>query len=277
MKPLVSYYGGKQRMIKNLLPLIPEHKIYVEPFCGGASLFFSKPKEKVSNIGHYIEVLNDTNKDLIHLYYVAQSHPKEFLEYLERFPYSEYWHNYFKKNKNIKHPIKRAVGIYIRIMSSFSKIMDSGFAFGKKSKHHAQSYLNRIERLPEIIDRLKGIYIFCRDAINIIDRFDSEDTFFYCDPPYPNTAQGHYKGYTQKDFENLIEILSQSKGSFLLSGYENDAVPKDWERFEFNVVNTSSNTSKGGHRERRTEVVWRKVNQKKESHQYELFKKVLIA
>lgn len=32
IKTPISYYGGKQSMIKDIIPLIPKHNIYVEPF-----------------------------------------------------------------------------------------------------------------------------------------------------------------------------------------------------------------------------------------------------
>ena len=32
MKTPISYYGGKQNMLKELLPLIPPHKTYIEPY-----------------------------------------------------------------------------------------------------------------------------------------------------------------------------------------------------------------------------------------------------
>jgi DNA adenine methylase len=55
MKTPISYYGGKQKMIPHILPLIPEHKIYVEPFFGGGAIFFAKEPSK-------IEVINDIDK-----------------------------------------------------------------------------------------------------------------------------------------------------------------------------------------------------------------------
>ena len=61
MKPALVYYGGKQNMLTYILPRVPKHKCYVEPFCGGATVFFAK--NKCAN-----EVLNDTNDNLINFY-----------------------------------------------------------------------------------------------------------------------------------------------------------------------------------------------------------------
>jgi DNA adenine methylase len=54
MKTPITYYGGKQTLLKYLLPLIPQHKMYCEPFFGGGAVFFAKPKSEV-------EVINDIN------------------------------------------------------------------------------------------------------------------------------------------------------------------------------------------------------------------------
>lgn len=235
-------------MLKNILPLIPEHHCYVEPFCGGASLFFAKEPSKV-------EIINDINNEIIFLYQVAKKYPQEFLNKLEEYQYSEYWHQYFKKNKNIENEIERAVGIYIRIQWSFAKVMDKGFAFSKKV-NQASRHENKLESLHITLERLKNVTIMKRDAKEIIELFDSEDTFFYCDPPYPNTDQGNYKGYTQQDFDDLINVLLGCKGSFILSCYENEAVPKHWKKYEFETVNYSSKII----REKRKEILWVKNN-----------------
>ena len=63
LKTPISYYGGKQRLVKTILPNFPTHTLYAEPFCGGAALFFAKEASE-------IEVLNDTNSELINFYRV---------------------------------------------------------------------------------------------------------------------------------------------------------------------------------------------------------------
>lgn len=70
MKPAFPYYGGKQRIASKITELIPKHTVYVEPFAGGAAVFFKKPWPDVSNTGHYREVLNDTNGDVVNFFRV---------------------------------------------------------------------------------------------------------------------------------------------------------------------------------------------------------------
>ncbi len=38
----IAYYGGKQQMLRHILPLIPRHQIYVEPFFGGGAVYWAK-------------------------------------------------------------------------------------------------------------------------------------------------------------------------------------------------------------------------------------------
>ena len=45
-KPIIPWIGGKRRLARHILPLFPAHTCYVEPFCGAAALFFSKPPAK---------------------------------------------------------------------------------------------------------------------------------------------------------------------------------------------------------------------------------------
>ena len=66
MKPPISYYGGKQNLADKIISIIPPHNLYCEPFVGGAAVFFNKPQSNV-------EVINDTNKELVNFYRVIQN------------------------------------------------------------------------------------------------------------------------------------------------------------------------------------------------------------
>ena len=65
MKTPITYYGGKQSMLSIILPMIPEHNLYCEPFFGDGAVFFTKEPSK-------IEVINDTNREVVNFYRVAQ-------------------------------------------------------------------------------------------------------------------------------------------------------------------------------------------------------------
>jgi DNA adenine methylase len=71
-------------------------------------------------------------------------------------------------------------------------------------------------------DRLNTTQIESNDAINVIERYDSVDSFFYIDPPYFNSNMAHYAGYTKFNYEILLNKLSKIKGKFLLSSYPSD-------------------------------------------------------
>ena len=70
-KTPISYYGGKQNLVKRILPIIPEHSLYCEPFVGGGAVFWAK---QASNV----EVINDTNRELINFYEICQNELNSF-------------------------------------------------------------------------------------------------------------------------------------------------------------------------------------------------------
>jgi DNA adenine methylase len=95
-------------------------------------------------------------------------------------------------------------------------------------------------------DRLRRAQIENRDALRIIKSRDVPDGFFYLDPPYVGADQGHYDGYTQEDFDRLLETLETLKGKFLLSSYRNKALTvvakrNGWHTIEIKMVSSMTN------------------------------------
>jgi len=273
MRPAFSYYGGKQRMIPNLLPLIPKHTVYVEPFAGGASLFFAKPKPLVRNTHHYREVLNDIDSRIVNFFAMLRDKPDELIRACALTPYSRRAYQQAADDPDLD-PIERARRWYVDIEQSFANLSRVGWGFGMVTRNDPATFVNGIKDLEACAKRLQGIYIECDDAIKVIKRWDSPQTLFYCDPPYPGTNQGHYKGYTLDDLTRLIETLNHCEGSFLLSNYDQKNIPKHWERFEFQAHCSASGQGKTGpNRDKsraatveelgdrtRTEIVWRRFN-----------------
>lgn len=66
LKTPITYYGGKQKLVSTILPLIPAHELYAEPFVGGGAIFWAKEPSNV-------EVINDTNRELINFYEMCKN------------------------------------------------------------------------------------------------------------------------------------------------------------------------------------------------------------
>lgn len=107
----------------------------------------------------------------------------------------------------------------------------------------------------DIARRLEHVQIECADACYIINSRDSYDSFFYCDPPYINTCQGHYDGYTETDYENLLITLANIEGKFLLSSFPTDILEHYVKKYGWYQRQYEMNNSASGSRKRKIEVL----------------------
>lgn len=251
MKPLLSYYGGKQRLAPTIISLMPHFKSYIEPFCGGAAVFFALPEDKKR-----VEVLNDKDERIVTLYRVAKTKTDALIEMIDGTPYSRSCH---KRASNIwdgkqeATDLEVAWAVYVTIMQGFGNKAAHGWGYSKEKKL-AQFYTMMKSRLKEQINRLDNAYIECDDALRVIARWDSEDAFFYLDPPYPETDCGHYEGYSLNDYKTLIDLLATIKGKFLLSNYHQAVtIPEKWIQIEKSLLCSVTNTVEK--RGKRTEVI----------------------
>ena len=263
MKPLISYYGGKQRIASKIVGYISQipHTVYVEPFGGGASVLFAKPRREVTNGGHYREVINDTSDILISLYRCAIECPDELALKLEATLYSQSDHARAKvicKNLLEYSQIEIAWAYFVNVNCSFGHIINTGWGIGVRSENWSQTWQNRITSLKDKLERLQSVHVSCEDALRCIDKWDSSHSLLYCDPPYPGTNQGPYEGYTTEDWIALCDKLDNIKGSYILSNYPQDYQPKSaQQRIEISAVMSASNgKTRKDTDTKRTEILW---------------------
>src|ERR1035437_120105 len=219
----ISYYGGKSTLIPELIKLIPPHVQYVEPFCGSCALFFSKPPSQV-------EVINDYDNRVTNFWFCLQNHFEELQKLIKQTLHSEEAHKraaIILKNgiitpEGVINPVECAWAFWVRCNMSFGSQMFTGFAFGNDNSCELKCLNKKLQFDKRLYKRMNLVQIFCRDALEVVKLKDGTDTFIYCDPPYYNSDCGHYKGYTQQDFENLLSFLSTCKSKFLLSSYPSD-------------------------------------------------------
>ena len=250
-------------MASKIVKLIPPHLMYVEPFFGGGAVMFAKGKPTVTNNDYYHEIINDKDERLINFYRCFQSNFGELMQKICFTPHSE---SEYQKAKAILQgkieadDITKAWAYFINIQQSFSNNLNGGWARTKNtpSRNQAAVWKNQMDKLYDLFDRFSEVSICCDDALKVINQRDSENTLFYCDPPYPNTEQGHYSGYSLKDFQELVDLLSTIKGKFLLSNYNQPEIlfPDNWQKVEIKA--SCSSASKNN--KERTEVLWANYN-----------------
>ena len=218
-KPPLVYYGGKTTIIKYLLTIIPEHRTYVEPFCGGASLYWGKEPSQD-------EVLNDRNMNIYCFYKILKTQPLGLAKRVEIMLQHE---GYFKKCKDrLKNDpnlteLDRAEIFFFLTVFSFNN-MGTDFKAAPEDNDHKMIKVDQmVENFEYYANRLHDTAIWQRDVLKVITSMDKEDTFFYLDPPYIDARYGGFYGdYTETDYENLLVSLKDIQGKFLLSSYPTD-------------------------------------------------------
>jgi DNA adenine methylase len=227
MKTPITYYGGKQNLISEILPMIPKHTQYVEPFCGGASVFWSKRKSE-----H--EVINDTNQAVFNFWYVCKNDFENLKFKIDRTLHSEDEYLSAKEilNNEITDRTLYAWAFWTSITLRFSNKRNGGYGFSNDGRQSRNTTKKREGFESFIYERIKDVEIFNRDAIELILLKDSPETFMYFDPPYPDTHLAHYKN-TEEVFFRLIEILPTLKCKWMLSSYPNESLLESREKYKW--------------------------------------------
>jgi DNA adenine methylase len=172
-QPIIPWIGGKRRLAKHILPLFPDHHTYVEPFAGGAAMFFLKRPSEV-------EVLNDCNNDLITLYRVLQHHLEEFYKQFKWAIVSRQMFEWLKitPSETLTDIQKAARFYYLQKMSFGGKV--AGQTFGTATTDAPRLNLLRMEEdLSQAHLRLARCYIERLDWMKCITKYDRPQTLFF--------------------------------------------------------------------------------------------------
>lgn len=208
----IAWVGGKSKLTADIIPLIPEHRGYVEVFAGAAWLLFRKPPSKA-------EVINDINGDLITFYRVIKHHRAAFVEAFNDVLTSRAEYDRFLATPaEVLTDIQRAVRFYYVLRNTFgAKVTDSSFVVSSQRPPRINPE-QLDEEIREASDRLKRVYIEHLPYHKLIPRLDRPDVFFYLDPPYWDCEDVYGKGlFGKDDFTLLRNLLAKAKGKWLMS------------------------------------------------------------
>ena len=251
MKTPITYYGGKQTLLKYLLPLIPQHRMYCEPFFGGGAVFFAKRKSDV-------EVINDINGEVINFYKVIKTKFSELQKEIQSTLHSR---ELYKKAMEIyKNPekysdVKRAWALWTATNQGFAGMIGS-WGFGKDDSKEAALANKRDAFTKDYEQRLTKVQVESNNAIKVINRCDDKETFIYADPPYIGSDQGHYKGYSESDYRELLDTLAKVKGKFLLSSYPSKILTSYINKYKWKVQKITKSIAVTKHTDKlKTEMI----------------------
>lgn len=232
MRTPITYYGGKQLLANTIIAMMPTHRVYCEPYFGGAAVFFAKGKSPC-------EVINDIDDRIVTFYDVCQDETlfnrlqkkiqntlnaeREFLRA------DKVWRN----PKTARDSVELAWSVWLLCNMGYGGSPQGGWKWdnGTSGSHSGvvmENYRNQFTY--KVHERLKLVQISCRDAIKVIRQRDTEDTFFFLDPPYPGCVQKHYSGFNFEHFKVLLETLSSVRGKFILCNFSSDMLEEYVQR-----------------------------------------------
>ena len=237
MNAILKYPGAKWRIAEWIIENMIEHHSYVEPYFGSGAVFFNK---QASNI----ETINDLDGEVVNFFEVIRDMPEKLAAKIYMTPYSRaVYENVYKEPCNYNQSkLDRALRFCIKINMSHGFRCNSKVGWKNDIQGREAAYtLKSWNKIPDLImkaaARLKEVQIEQRPAIEVIRRFNSPKCLIYCDPPYLLKTRNSSKQYnfemSDKDHEDLLNTVLESKSKIIISGYEsdlyNDAL-KNWRK-----------------------------------------------
>jgi DNA adenine methylase len=268
-RPPLRYHGGKWRMADKIIPLLPQHSTYAEPFGGGASILLRKSRSKN-------EIYNDLDGDIVNVFRVMQNPvlAQDLRDKLYYTPFSraELEQAWIEVEND---PVEQARRCLIRSHMGFGS---AGATKGRTGFRGFDCYENSYsapakqwselpQYLNQYIDRLRQVVLENSCAFKVIEKTNFLTTLLYVDPPYMietrssmKSGQSYYRHeMSNNDHEKLLKTLNESNHMVVLSGYRSELymdMLKDWNLLEFEA--RASRGHKGT--VNRTECIWIKPN-----------------
>lgn len=236
MKAVMKYPGSKWSIAKWIVSFFPEHHSYVEAFFGSGAVLFNKPRSN-------IETVNDLDGNVVNLFEWIKRDP-------EKLAHEIYWTPYARQiyeDAFVMEPedsLQQAVNFYIRLnmghgfRTTGERVGWKNDVQGRERAYAAIDWVDLPNKVLQAAERLRGVQIENRPALELIERFNFENVLIYCDPPYMLETR-HGKQYCcemdDNAHEELLKVLLQHRGPVLISGYDTELYRDmlgTWERRE---------------------------------------------
>lgn len=245
-RPVLRYHGGKWKLAPWIISHFPPHRAYTETFGGAASVLMRKPRS-------YAEIYNDVWGVVCNVFRVLRD-PQQAEElrrqlYLTPFAREEYEATGDSELQQINDPIEMARRTILRSFAGFgSAATNADFATGFRVNSNrsgttpAHDWAHFPACIPAFVERLRGVVIENRPAIDVLQQHDGKETLHYVDPPYPHSTRNMHRGnaayaheMSDDDHRKLAGVLRELSGYVILSGYRcelYDELYDDWQRID---------------------------------------------
>ena len=251
MRAILNYPGAKWGMAEQIVSLMPPHRSYLEPFFGSGAVLFNKPPSA-------IETVNDIDGDITNFFMVLREQTDRLIEAISLTPYARDVFDDAHENRGTD-DFDRAYRFAIRnrMGHGFKTYEKTGFkmdVYGRERSYCVGTWNKMPDMLAQAAERLKGVQIENRDALDLIKRFNYQNVLVYADPPYLLSTRGgkqYRHEMNEQDHLNLLAVLRDFKGSVMLSGYPSEMYDRElrgWQKITKRSYNQNSDP--------RTEVLW---------------------
>jgi len=243
-----KWIGGKSRLRKQIIAMLPPHTCYVELFAGAAWVLFGKP---VSDV----EILNDIDQELISFFRVVKEKPEELIT---SFEWELVSRAEFERLASLDPTqltdVQRAHRFYYLIMAGWGGELNyPRFQTSITDGGHGNRLIGALktlrQRLEPVHNRLRTVIIENLDWQECIDRYDRQGTVMYVDPPYPGNGCNYHHNMREWEAHKLLsERLGRTQCKWLLSSYNKPEICEIFAKYYITPVQSSSgmNTEKNG-------------------------------
>ena len=259
IRPPVKWHGGKRYLAGRIIEHFPEHRVYLEPFGGGASVLLNKKPVEV-------ETYNDLDCRITRLFRVLRDQGDKFVEKARFIPYSQVEFEAAADYPPGATELDMALCDFVRWRQSFGgKGQSWSYTTGRARGGMAgdvNAWWTAIELLPEIINRIRRVQILCLSAFDVIPRFDHPEGLIYCDPPYvhstreKNSRAVYHAEMSDEEHRRLAKLLGNCKAKVVVSGYPSalySELYSGWRSVTFDIANHAAG---GKEKARETECLW---------------------
>lgn len=259
LRPPVKWFGGKRYLANWIISHFPPHRIYLEPFGGGASVLINKEPCDV-------ETYNDLDLRLTRLFRSLRDQGDEFIRRAGMTPYSQIEFQDSKEYPEDATDLDMALCDFVRWRQSFAGRGQSWSYTTTRARGGMAGDVNAwwtaIDGLPQIIERLRRVQIICQSAFEAIPRFDHKEGLIYCDPPYVHSTRqaSSRKAYSEEmddqEHHALAELLNGCKAAVVLSGYDSEIYRECYSGWRMVSKDIANHASNGQSKDRETECLW---------------------